>query len=214
MVQKRYTLKEEIANTISHGLGALLSLIGLIIYIDLAAKHGNREDIISLTVFGISLILLYSISALYHGIKEPSAKQFFQKLDHSAIFLLIAGTYTPLILLSLNGILCWSILSAIWILALIGIISEVLHFFKSRAWSIVLYIVMGWLAIIVIKRIAENIPLESLLLLISGGLFYTIGIIFYIRKKNIYNHAIWHIFVLLGSLSHYLCILTIFLNKC
>ncbi|MCP4178478.1 MAG: hemolysin III family protein [bacterium] len=213
MQSKSYTAKEEIANTLSHGIGALLSVLGLIIYLNLAVKYGNTVDTVSLSIFGISLILLYSISTIYHGVKKQSTKQFFQQLDHTAIFLLIAGTYTPLILLSLNGLLCWTILITIWLLAIIGIISEIFHFFKSRLWSVVLYVVMGWLAIIVIKKIAENIPLESLILLIIGGLFYTVGIIFYIRKNKIYSHAVWHIFVLLGSLSHYFTILTIFLSE-
>ncbi len=212
MDSKKYSDSEETVNFITHGLGSLLSLIGLIVFIIIGAGAGDTKDFVGLIVFGLSLLFLYSFSTLYHFSKAPSRKLFFQKLDHSAIFILIAGSYTPLMLMTLKPSLGISIIVVNWILAFWGIFSEFFEIFKTRKWSIILYVVMGWMAVFVIKPMIEVISIVNLILIVAGGLIYTIGIFFYIKRKMYHNHGIWHIFVLAGSACHYFAILGIFLS--
>lgn len=212
MDAKNYSNSEEKINFLTHAAGSILSLMGLIGFVFVGYGKGNLGCFIGLIIFGLSLLLLYSFSASYHFITEGQKKLFFRKLDHSAIFILIAGSYTPLMLMTLKPVLGISLIILNWLFAFLGILSEFYPIFKSRNWSIALYIIMGWMAIFVIKPIFESVSLASLLLILIGGIAYTVGIIFYVKKTMYHNHGIWHLFVLAGSACHYFAILNIFLS--
>ena len=203
--------KEETVNSITHGVGALLGLFGTIYYLRCGIMYGTYQQMFCLLVFGLSLFLLYSFSTLYHLAAENTPyKQTLQKLDHSAIFLLIGGSYTPILAMSVGGFKGLLVLIIIWLIGLSGIFLELFNLMKSKKLSLSLYLIMGWMAIFVIKDIASNMPVVSFVLLISGGLFYTIGVYFYVKQAKPFYHGIWHIFVLLGSLSHYISVLILF----
>jgi len=202
----RETMGEAIANSISHGIGMLLSIAGLVVLVVWAAGSGNGWHLVSFSIFGGTLVLLYLASTLYHSLPMPRVKQAFKIIDHSAIFLLIAGTYTPFMLVHLRGPWGWSILGIIWALAILGILMKVFYISKFRKISVALYVFMGWLGIIALKEIFAHLPSLSLTLLVSGGLSYTLGLAFYGWRKLPYHHAVWHIFVIGGSTFHYLAI--------
>lgn len=201
------SLYEEVVNSVTHGIGILLAASGLGVMMVLAVIYGNAWHITSTAIFGATLIILYTASTLYHGIQQPNAKAFLQVLDHSAIFLLIAGTYTPFTLVSLRGPWGWSLFGVIWGLALAGILLELWVEQKQRVLSIALYLTMGWLVIIAIKPLLSALLPGGFILLAAGGLFYTIGILFYRWQSLPYHHAVWHLFVLAGSGLHYFAIL-------
>jgi len=206
---RQYTIGEEIVNSITHGLGAILSIAGLVILIVFAALYGDNWHIVSFSIFGGTLVVLYLASTLYHSFSNPSVKKVFKKLDHSAIFLLIAGTYTPFVLVSLRGAWGWSIFGVIWSLAIFGIVTKFSNISRFRKASVVIYLFMGWLGLIAAKEMLNGVPLLSLKLLVVGGLSYTGGVIFYCWKKLPFNHGIWHVSVLCGSVAHYFSILFI-----
>ena len=201
-----FSVGEEIAHSLTHGLGVILSVIGLVVLIADAVRFGNAWHIVSCAVFGVTLILLYSASTLYHSIPLPRAKRVLRYIDHSAIFLLIAGTYTPFTLVSLNGGWGWSLFGVIWGLALIGIVFKAVALERFRILSVALYIVMGWIVAVALEPLARAVEPRGLLLLFLGGGAYTLGVIFYGWKRLAYNHAIWHVFVLTGSVLHYLAV--------
>jgi hemolysin III len=203
----RSSFYEELANTITHTIGIILAAGGLGVMIVLAAIHGNIWHIISTAVFGTTLILLYTISTLYHSVYQSKTKMILQQLDHSAIFLLIAGTYTPFTLVSLRGPWGWLLFGIVWGLAILGIVLQLLLDKKGRIISILLYLLMGWLVIIAIKPLIAAVDTIGFLLLLFGGLFYTGGLLFYVWFSLPYHHAIWHVFVLVGSGLHYFSIL-------
>jgi len=209
-----YTLGEEIANSITHGIGTLLSIAGLVVLILAGSIYGNSFHIVCFCIYGISLILLYLSSTLYHSLSGTMARQVFQKLDHSAIFLLIAGSYTPLMLININGVLGWTITIAVWILAIIGIVIKCLFISRFEKLSLFIYIFMGWLCLFAAKEIILHVPSHSLQYLVIGGLLYSGGVLFYVWDNLPYNHGIWHLFVLGGSICHYYSILTSFYHKC
>jgi hemolysin III len=198
--------REEIANSLTHGLGALLSLTGLIVLLTLAVLYGNALHILSATVFGGSLVFLYTASTLYHGIRVPRIKELFRLLDHVGIYLLIAGSYTPFTLLTLRGGLGWTLFATVWAMALAGIAYKIFSRRKYPWFSTVYYLLMGWLAVFFLKPIAASLPSEGLMMLIAGGLSYTAGVIFYAWKRLPFNHAIWHLFVLAGSALHFMTV--------
>ena len=202
-----YNLREEIAHSITHGIGAVLAIAGLVLLIIHAASLGSARHVLSCVVFGASLILLYTASTLYHGIQNPTLKKVFRIMDHSSIYLLIAGTYTPFTLLNLRGSWGWSLFGVVWGIALIGIIFQFTALRKMKYLRLVLYITMGWTALVVIKPLAASVPVRAFILIVAGGLAYTVGIIFYLWRKLPYHHAIWHLFVLSGSSLHYLAVL-------
>jgi len=206
---QRYTPSEEIVNSITHGIGTLLSIAGLVILVVFAALYGDAWHIVSFSIFGSTLIMLYAASTLYHGISNPLAKKFLNKLDHSAIFLLIAGTYTPFVLVNLRGAWGWSIFGIIWALAIIGITIKFVSFHRFRRLSVAVYVFMGWLGLIAIKEILRTVPSSSVILMAVGGLSYTAGVVFYLCRRLPFNHGIWHIFVLCGSVSHFFSVLCI-----
>jgi len=207
LIVPRYTSREDLANSITHGVGIVLSLVGLGVLVYFAVRYGDFWHILACSVFGITLIFSYTASTLYHSIQGPKAKQIFRMLDHSAIFLLIAGTYTPFTLVSLRGPWGWSLFGVIWGLAVTGILLQMTVVKKMTAVSVSLYVAMGWTIIVAIKPLVSMVDRGGVILLFLGGLSYTAGVVFYIWRKLPYNHAVWHMFVLAGSLFHFFSIL-------
>lgn len=203
----RYTVGEEIANSVIHGVGVALAVGGLGVLTAFASLHGNAWHIVGCSIFGAALILLYTASTLYHGIPHPRAKAVLRILDHAAIFLLIAGTYTPFVLVSLRAPWRWVVLGAIWALASVGIVFKAVLLRKWAAVSTVLYAALGWVAVLGIKPLLAAIAPGGLVLLLLGGLAYTAGIGFYVWRRLPYHHAIWHVFVLVGSVLHFFAVL-------
>lgn len=204
---QEYTVREEIVNAISHGIGMLLSIAGFAILLFCAIKDGNGWRVAGFSVFGTTLILLYLASTLYHSFSLPKVKSLFQIIDHAAIFLLIAGTYTPFMMVNLRGPWGWSFLGVVWGLAVLGVLLKVFYMSRFQKTSMALYIVMGWLCLIPMKQLILHVPHLSLTLLIFGGVSYMIGLIFYAWQRLPYHHAVWHIFVLSGSILHYFSVL-------
>lgn len=203
----RYTLGEEIANSVIHGVGIVLGIAGLGVLTAFASLHGDAWHIVGCSIFGAALILLYTTSTLYHSIPHPRAKAVMRTLDHSAIFILIAGTYTPFLLVNLRGPWGWSLFGIIWGLALIGIALRVARGRRSTLLSVGLYVGMGWAVVVAIEPMLDGVAPGGLLLLLLGGLAYTLGVAFYVWKRLPYHHAIWHGFVLAGSILHFFAIL-------
>lgn len=203
----RYTLKEEILNSITHGLGVILAICGTVLMIIQSSNHNSTLALVNSLIYGISLILLYTMSTMYHAITNTRAKEILRIFDHTSIFLLIAGSYTPFCLIALQsnykGIL---IAACVWICATIGVILNAIDLKKTEKIGIVLYVIMGWSIIAAIKDIVAALPTPAFWLLLTGGLAYTVGIIFYAMKRVNYMHGVWHIFVLSGSILHFLCI--------
>jgi hemolysin III len=185
----------------------ILSVTALSVLAVLAGREGDPWRIVSLAIYGLTLVIMYTSSALYHAFKRPRVKRIFRYLDHSSIFLLIAGTYTPFTLVNLRGPWGWTLFGLIWGLAALGLVMTVSGFGRSRLLASLLYIGMGWLVVIAIKPLMEAIPAGGIFWLVAGGLFYTSGVAFYVWKKLYFNHAIWHIFVLAGSACHFFAIL-------
>lgn len=204
---KYYSLGEEIANSITHGVGIVLAIAALGVMTVFAGIYGNAWHIVSVSVFGATMILLYTASTLYHSIQHPRAKRILQILDHSAIYLLIAGTYTPFTLVSLRGPWGWSLFGVIWGLAVFGVVFQLWLIRRWQAVSLGLYTAMGWAIIAAIKPLIVSLALGGIVFLILGGLAYTAGILFYCWKKLKFHHAIWHLFVLTGSILHFFAVL-------
>jgi len=202
-----YSLGEEIANAITHGIGTGLSIAGLTLLVVLAILHSDVSRIVSFSIYGSSLIILYLASTLYHSFQNPPVKRVFRIIDHSAIYLLIAGTYTPFVLLCMRGAWRWAFLGVVWGLALLGIGFKAFFTNRFRKISVLAYVLMGWLCVIALKEMLATIPSGGLILLAVGGIVYTVGIIFYVWRRVPYNHAIWHLFVMGGSICHYFAIL-------
>ncbi len=207
-IQRPYTIVEEICNCSIHGLGIILSIAGLVILAAFSSVYGNAWTIVSTVIFGCSMIILYTASTIYHAIPNQHAKKILKKFDHISIYYLIAGSYTPFLLVNLRGTIGWVIFGIIWFLALLGTILKLtLSGSGTKIWSIGLYLLMGWLIIFATKPLINNISRLGLIFLILGGLFYTGGIIFYVMKKKKYTHAIWHFFVLAGTIMHFFAVL-------
>ena len=203
----RYTLGEEIANAVTHGLGIVLAIAGLAVLSAFAALHGDAAHVVGSAVFGAALVACYTTSTLYHAIPLQRVRQLLRALDHSAIFLLIAGTYTPFMLVSLGGALGWTMLAVIWALAAAGIAARLA--LKGRLHNLVVacYVAMGWIVVFVVRPLVAGLPSGGLALLAAGGLAYTLGVIFYKWRSLPYNHAVWHGFVLAGSALHFFAVL-------
>lgn len=202
------SFKEELVNSITHGLGALLSIGGTAVAIVWAALYGDVFSVVSAAIYGATLIILYVMSTLYHAFTNKTVKKVFRIFDHCSIFLLIAGTYTPFTLCSLRGAFGWTIFGIIWGMTVLGIVFNAISIEKFKVFSMICYVVMGWLIIIAFKPLMQAIGfMPGALLLLLGGISYTVGIIFFVMKKIPYMHGIWHLFVLLGSVLHYFSIL-------
>jgi hemolysin III len=197
---------EELANTLTHGFGLVLSVIGLFVLIFLASVKGDVLDTVSAVVYGLSLIVLYAASTFYHGATSPKAKENLQLLDHCCIYLLIAGSYTPFALIALRGSFGYGLLAFVWTFAFAGIALKVFFHKRFRAASVASYIVMGWIAVFAVQPLYNALGLPAMALLLAGGLAYTLGTIFYGWESIKHHHAIWHLFVLGGSVFHFLAI--------
>lgn len=202
-----YTFGEELANSITHGLGIALSVAGLVILVVLSAIHGNAWHVVSCAIYGATMILLYTASTLYHSFQNPNVKRIMRVLDHSSIYLLIAGTYTPFTLVTLHGPWGWSLFGVVWGLAMAGIAFKVYFTGRFPKISTIIYVGMGWIAVIAIKPLMDILPAGGLIFLFGGGLSYTFGVIFYVWHKLPYHHAVWHLFVLGGTVLHFFAIL-------
>jgi hemolysin III len=195
-------------NTFTHLLGSALAISGLSILVTVAVLQGDPWKVFSFSIYGITLVLLYSLSTIYHGVQNPRAKAILQKLDHNAIYLLIAGSYTPISLITLRGPWGWTLFGLIWGLALLGVVQELLFGHRTRRPSLILYVLMGWLVVIAINPLMRAMPTAGLLWLLAGGLVYSMGIYFYIHGERVRHfHGVWHLFVLGGSVCHFICIL-------
>jgi len=203
-----HSIREEIANALTHGLGATAALAGGSVMITLAALYGDGWQLGSAIVFGISLLLLYIASTLYHAIQHPVAKGRLKVFDHCAIYLLIAGTYTPFTLIGLRGSWGWGLFAAIWGLAAAGIVFKLFYTGRFKLLSTAIYIAMGWLVLVAIKPLLNALDAWALGWLLAGGLCYTLGTVFYHRPRLKYSHAIWHLFVIAGSVCHYVAVLS------
>ena len=212
-IPKRYTLGEEIFSSVTHGVGSLLSVAGTVVLIVFAAIYSDAWSVVGCAVFGASLIILYCMSTLYHAITNPRAKSFFRIMDHNTIFFLIAGTYTPITISILRGTIGWVMFGIVWGAAVIGIVLNSIDLEKFRKPSVVCYIAMGWVIIIAIRPLLRVMNAWSLWLLVGGGVFYTVGVIFYAIKKVKYFHSVWHIFTVAGSVCHYFSVLFAVINR-
>jgi hemolysin III len=202
-----YSSREEVANSISHGLGLLLALVALPVLVLAAIEIGSVRFLVGVSVFGGTMVLLYLASTLYHSISHEAAKQLFRIFDHTAIFLLIAGSYTPFSLGVLHGPWGWSLLAIVWTLAIIGITLKIRKRTRHSRMSIVLYVIMGWLAVVAVKPMVMLIPVPGILLILAGGLAYTGGLAFFAAQRIRYNHFIWHLFVIAGTTCHFFAVL-------
>ncbi len=204
-----HSYREEIANALSHGLGAVLALGAGAVMITLAAVFGDMRQVISAAVYTTTLVLLYVASTLYHAVPHPAAKARLQILDHCAIFLLIAGTYTPFTLVSLRGSEWgWSLFATVWGLAMIGVVFKLFFTGRFQRVSTLMFIAMGWIVLVALEPMVRALPGTTLAWLFAGGFAYTAGTYFYHHKRLPYAHAVWHLFVLVGSICHFVAVFT------
>jgi len=204
---REYTLGEEIANSVTHGIGVAFSIVALTLLVAFAVLYGDRWALSSGIVLGLSLILLYTGSTLYHAIPFPRARHYFKIMDHAAIYVLIAGSYTPFTLVTIRNAGGWWMFALVWTFAAVGIATEAFWAYRPRWLSTVVYLVMGWMVMFMIGPVTANLHPTGLTLLIAGGLCYTLGTVFYVLKRVPYFHMVWHIFVLAGSVCHFLAVL-------
>jgi len=203
----RYSRKEELANTITHGIGVLAGVAGLAALVPAALRSGDTRKVVAAAVFGGTLVLLFLASTLYHAIPSRRAKGLLRSLDHAAIFLLIAGTYTPFTLISLGGAWGWSLFGTVWGIAILGIAGQSTVLRRFPRLELALYLGMGWVVVVALRPLVAVLPPGGLALLVAGGLAYTLGTVFYVWRKLPYHHALWHLFVLAGAACHYFAVL-------
>lgn len=198
---------EEIANAVTHGIGALLSIAGLVVLIVTAAVEGTALHVVSFTIFGSTMLILYFSSTMVHALPPGKAKDLFEIFDHSSIYLFIAGTYTPFVFHVIQGALGWTMFGVVWGIAIGGIVFKAYFTKRFLITSTLLYVLMGWIIVIGWKQIVANLHPSGLALLVIGGLFYTVGSIFYMWRGFPYHHLVWHLFVVAGTVCHYFCVL-------
>lgn len=198
---------EELANALTHGVGLVLALIAVPVLIVLAVMHGSTWHVVGISIYGGSLIALYAASTLYHAVQHPPAKRILRILDHSAVYLLIAGTYTPFTLVSLRGAWGWTLLAIVWTMALFGVAWKFANVERYTVASTIVYIAMGWLVVVAAGPLFRALPLRGLAWLLAGGLAYTLGVVFLGTSRVRFNHAVWHVFVLVGSACHYVAVM-------
>ncbi len=201
------TIKEEIASGIIHAVGTILSVSGLGVLLVLAIRQGDAWKLASFIIYGATLVLLYLASTIYHLSRKPGAKRVFHIFDHAAIYLLIAGTYTPFCVVTLRGSWGWSILGIVWGIAVLGIVFKAFFTGRFKVFSTALYLAMGWIAVIALKPLLENLPIGGFKWIVLGGACYTFGVIFFAWRRLHYSHPIWHLFVLAGSIFHFFAVL-------
>jgi hemolysin III len=205
--ESHYTLAEEIANAITHGIGVVFSVVALVLLIVYASLGGDTWRIVAVSIFGSSMLLLYLASTLYHALPQPAMKRILRVVDHGAIYLLIAGTYTPFLLGDMRGPWGWALFGLLWGAALAGIVYKIFFVGKFHFIATMMYVAMGWAVVIALKPAIEMIPLAALILMALGGIAYTSGVVFYLWDRLPYNPAIWHLFVLTGSAIHFAAII-------
>jgi hemolysin III len=205
--RRKLTPGEEVVNSLTHGVGILLSIAGLVILVIVAAVHGNAWHVVSFSIFGASMVALYTSSTLYHSFSKESLKNLFARFDHAAIFLLIAGTYTPFLLTVVRGPLGWVFFGIIWAVALTGMVIRSIYLHRFRRLMVLIYLIMGWMFVFIYQSMVKNLPETSLVFLFAGGISYSIGVIFYAWRKLPFGHGIWHLFVLGGSILHFFAVL-------
>lgn len=202
----KYTLSEELLNSISHGIGAGLSVAALVLCIVRAAYQSTAAGVVGASIYGATLVILYCMSTLYHAITNQTARRVFRVFDHTSIYLLIAGTYTPITLVTLRGPMGWTLFGIVWGIAVLGIVFNSISIERFKKFSMVSYIVMGWAIVIGAKDIIAKLDRGGLIFLLLGGIAYTVGIIFYALKKKRYMHSVWHFFVLAGSILQFFAV--------
>ncbi len=202
-----YSVAEEVAHAVTHGIAAVASIVALVLMVALAALHGTALHVAAVSIYGASLVLLYTSSTLYHSIPIESARKVLHTLDHAAIYVLIAGSYTPFALISLEGRTGWLLFGIIWTLAIAGVVFKLFFTGRFDKLSVVLYLAMGWLVVLFGNQVLEALPTGGVILLAAGGLSYSVGAIFYLWRSLRYNHTIWHVFVVGGSLLQFLAVL-------
>ncbi|MHB8123314.1 MAG: PAQR family membrane homeostasis protein TrhA [Desulfuromonadaceae bacterium] len=202
-----YSEREELANRYTHAVGALAGLIGAIVLITLASQQHDSYRIVSACIYGGSMVTFYCLSTVYHSVRKPYVRYVFRILDHASIYLMIAGSYTPFALVTLRGPWGWSLFGTVWGLGIVGAVMKIFTTHRLRYIGPILYIVLGWIVIIALKPLSVALPAGGLFLLFAGGIAYTVGVIFYLWDRLPYNHAIWHLFVLTGSVCHFCSIL-------
>ncbi|MBB6019314.1 hemolysin III [Paenibacillus sp. JGP012] len=202
-----YSRREEVANAVTHGIGAALSVAALVLLIVFSSMKGTAWHVVSFTIYGITMLLLYTNSTLVHALKEGKAKDLFEFFDHSSIYLFIAGTYTPFLFIAVRGTLGWTLFGIIWGIALAGVIFKAFFTKKFLFMSTIFYIAMGWLIVVAWNPLIAVIPTGGIVLLVGGGLMYTLGTLFYVWRAFPFHHAIWHLFVLAGSILHFFAVL-------
>ena len=198
---------DELANSITHGIGLLLATAGVLVLIVLASLHGSARHIVTCSIYGSTLVFMYAASTLYHSVQMPRAKHVLRIVDHSAIYLLIAGTYTPFTLVQIRGGWGWTLFGLVWGLTVVGIAWKALFIRRFAVVSGIIYVLMGWMVVIAVKPLLQHVPLGAIAWLIAGGLAYTAGLVFFAGKRIPHHHAIWHVFVLVGSICHYIAVL-------
>jgi hemolysin III len=208
-INEYYTRGEEIANGVTHGIGAGLAVVGLVGLVVLAARNGDAWQVVSASIYGACLVLLFLASTLYHSIQNPRVRPILRRVDHAAIYLLIAGTYTPFTLISLRGPSGWTLFGVVWGLALAGVLFKVFFINRLHLVSTLAYVAMGWLCVFFFGQMLAQVPPNGVFWLVAGGVCYTLGVIFYIVRRIPYGHAIWHLFVLGGALCHFFSVRTL-----
>lgn len=203
----KFSFGEEIANSVTHGIGAILSIVGLVFLIIFASLEGTALDVVSFTIFGVTMVFLYTSSTLLHSLPEGKAKNVFEILDHSSIYFFIAGCYTPFLLIAVQGSLGWTFFGIIWTLAIGGTIFKVFFVKRFVFFSTLLYVLMGWLIVFTWEALTAAVDPVGLWLLVIGGLLYTFGAIFYVWRGFKYHHMVWHLFVLAGTIAHFFLII-------
>lgn len=206
-MERKQSLEEEFANSISHGFGILFSIIAISLLVTLSVLNGNTMDVVSCSIFGASILLLYTFSTLYHATPEPKIKAWLRTFDHIGIYLLIAGTYTPFLMMAVKGTIGWIFFGIVWSLAVFGIVFKIFFIHRFKRASLILYLGMGWMGVLLIKPMLENLSTYALTLVAAGGISYTLGTIFYTRPQMRFAHTIWHLFVLLGTILHFMAIM-------
>lgn len=206
-ITRELTVGEEIFNSITHGIGALLSIAALVILIVFSVARGDVWHVTSFTIYGSSLVLLYLASTLYHSFTKEKIKNLFARFDHAAIFLLIAGTYTPFLLTSMRGVVGWTMFGIIWGTALTGVVIRSIYLNRFKKFMVALYLVMGWMFVFAAKTMFSHLSGFTIVLLFLGGISYSVGVFFYSNQKLKFSHGIWHLFVLAGSAFHFFAVL-------
>lgn len=207
-----YTLGEELVHSLSHGVGAALAVAALVALVVLAFLRGTTWHIVSYSIYGVSLFALFLASTLYHGVQKPRLRPILRKVDHACIYLLIAGTYTPFVLISMRSSLGLTLLTIVWAMAVFGIVYKIFFIDRFVVLTTLAYVAMGWMSIVAWREMVASIPPVGLTFLMVGGAFYTIGVVFYALTRIRYTHAVWHFLILAGSACHFIAVLTL-LNK-